>query len=156
MVCCMCGSSLFTMLSKKWGLSAEELLLRVFLMSSLALSVPVFFSDSPTMTYMAFLVFECCVGIYFPAMGTMKSNIVPEESRAALYNLFRVPLNVIVLGVLLSDMKTSVAFGWSSALLLSGAALQYHLSKRIAASEKVAVDIDAAEGSLDDLLSNRD
>jgi MFS family permease len=156
MVCCMCGSSLFTMLSKKWGLSAEELLLRVFLMSSLALSVPVFFSDSPTMTYMAFLVFECCVGIYFPAMGTMKSNIVPEESRAALYNLFRVPLNVIVLGVLLSDMKTSVAFGWSSALLLSGAALQYHLSKRIATSEKVAVDIDAAEGSLDDLLSNRD
>jgi hypothetical protein len=67
------------------------------------------------MRIVAFLVFECCVGIYFPAMGTMKSNIVPEESRAALYNLFRVPLNVIVLGVLLSDMKTSVAFGWSSA-----------------------------------------
>ena len=111
----MCGSSLFSMLSKKWGLSAESLLLRVFLASSLALSVPVFFAGNPTLTYVAFLVFECCVGIYFPAMGTMKSIIVPEESRAALYNLFRVPLNVIVLGVLLSDMKTSVAFGWSSA-----------------------------------------
>ena len=51
MVCCMCGSSLFSMLSKKWGLSAESLLLRVFLASSLALSVPVFFAGNPTLTY---------------------------------------------------------------------------------------------------------
>ena len=56
---------------------------------------------------------------------------MPEDCRAALYNLFRVPLNVIVLGVLLSDMAVSVAFTWSSGFLLCGAALQVrrHVAK---------------------------
>ena len=156
MVCCMCGSSLFSLFTKKWGLGAEDLLFRVFLVSAAALAVPVFFTENPTSAYMAFLVFECCVGIYFPAMNTMKSNIVPEESRAALYNLFRVPLNIIVLGVLLSDMKVSVAFAWSSTLLLCGAVLQFHLTKRIATIEKADVDVDDAKESLEDLLARSD
>jgi hypothetical protein len=49
----------------------DGLLLRIFLVSSLALSVPCM-TDSTHSNYMAFLVFEVCVGIYFPAMGTMK------------------------------------------------------------------------------------
>lgn len=49
----------------------DGLLLRIFAMSSLALAVPCFTQDVH-FSYMAFLVFEVCVGIYFPAMGTMK------------------------------------------------------------------------------------
>ena len=145
MVCCMCGSSLFSMLSKKWGLSAESLLLRVFLASSLALSVPVFFAGNPTLTYVAFLVFECCVGIYFPAMGTMKSNIVPERATPP-FSGNRVPLNVIVLGVLLNDedecgvwlVVGTTSFGRCAAVSPYA---------RISSSETAAVDVDAAEGS---------
>ena len=51
--------------------------------------------------------------------------MVPEASRAAIYNLFRVPLNVIVLGVLLSDISTTTAFTCCTALLVAAAIAQH-------------------------------
>jgi len=80
---------------------------------------------------------------------------VPEDCRAALYNLFRVPLNVIVLGVLLSDMQVSVAFTWSSGLLLCGAGLQAHLATKLKDRKGAANGGQGGEdkdGSLEDLL----
>jgi len=150
MICCMCGSSIYSVLCKHF--SAEELLLRVFVVAGCALSVP-FLVPTPGPSYMAFLVFEMCVGIYFPCMGTMKSAIVPEESRAALYNLFRVPLNVIVLGVLLSDMSSATAFAWSTSFLAAGAALQSHLVTKLkAANDSKNQEQAKNQGNLDDLL----
>jgi hypothetical protein len=152
MLMCMCGSSCYSILSKLYAV--EDLLLRVYLVSAAALAVPVLAPGNTSAAYMAFLLFELCVGVYFPCMGTMKSGIVPEESRAALYNLFRVPLNVIVLGVLLSDMSSAVAFSWSAALLLCGAGLQFHLASRLKAAQ-LAAEGSAKDqpGNLDDLLS---
>ena len=46
--------------------------------------------------FVAFLAFEACVGLYFPMMGTLKGDIVPEDMRSTIYNLYRLPLNVIV------------------------------------------------------------
>ncbi|XP_014275766.1 molybdate-anion transporter [Halyomorpha halys] len=43
----------------------------------------------------AFLVYEFSVGMYYPAMGYLRSRIFPEECRASLSNWFRVPMNVI-------------------------------------------------------------
>lgn len=40
------------------------------------------------------------VGLYFPTMGMIKSRHVPEDIRATLYNIFRIPLNLIVVVVL--------------------------------------------------------
>ena len=34
--------------------------------------------------------------MYWPSIGTVKSQVVPEESRASIYNIYRVPLNAIV------------------------------------------------------------
>ena len=53
-------------------------------------------------------------------------------------------------------MKVSVAFAWSSTLLLCGAVLQFHLTKRIATIEKADVDVDDAKESLEDLLARSD
>lgn len=50
------------------------------------------------MCFLCFLLFEFCVGIYFPSMGTLKSLLVPERIRATVYNIYRVPLNAIVAG----------------------------------------------------------
>ena len=33
----------------------------------------------------------------YPAMGTVKGAIVPEDQRAAIYNVFRFPLNLFIL-----------------------------------------------------------
>merc|ERR1719231_1512035 len=72
----------------------------------------------------AFLLFEGVVGCYFPALGTLKSKIIPDAQRSTIYNLYRVPLNVLVLLVLLSKMPTQAVFTATAALLLAAAVLQ--------------------------------
>ena len=59
--------------------------------------------------------------MYFPAMSVIKSRHVPEEARATLYNLFRVPLNAIVVAVLanlgrVSDDSVLLVCGFMLAL----------------------------------------
>eukprot|EP00878_Enallax_costatus_P036918 GHUV01041539.1.p1 GENE.GHUV01041539.1~~GHUV01041539.1.p1 ORF type:complete len:102 (-),score=2.04 GHUV01041539.1:665-970(-) len=49
---------------------------------------------------LAFCVFEVCVGIFWPSMMTMRATYVPEELRATIINMFRIPLNAFVCVVL--------------------------------------------------------
>lgn len=74
------------------------------------------------------LVFELCVGIYFPAFGTLKSMLVPENVRSSVYNWFRVPLNAIVLGILLIKMSTKTVFMWCSIFLATASLIQVKLA----------------------------
>ena len=47
----------------------------------------------------------CCrqlaVGMYFPSMGYLRSQVIPEEQRASIMNWFRVPMNLITCAGLL-------------------------------------------------------
>jgi len=74
------------------------------------------------------LIFEIGVGIYFPIIGTLKSTHIPEESRSAVMNLFRLPLNILVVVVLkwihLFENDT-IFFICSIWLLISIAAIQF-------------------------------
>lgn len=66
----------------------------------------------------AFLIFEFCVGVYFPSVGVLKSEIVPEQVRGTVYNLYRVPLNGIVVALLLSNISMATCFKLNAFLLL--------------------------------------
>ena len=66
-------------------------------------------------------------------------QVVPESSRATIYNLFRVPLNAIVLAVLLNDMSVSTAFLWTSLMLFVAGVCQSVLIKRMARNGSMAV-----------------
>jgi MFS transporter, MFS domain-containing protein family, molybdate-anion transporter len=33
--------------------------------------------------------YEACVGVYFPAIGTIRSKFIPEKQRATIMNIFR-------------------------------------------------------------------
>ncbi|ACI64961.1 possible transporter, partial [Thalassiosira pseudonana CCMP1335] len=107
MVCCMAGSSIFSIAMEK--LKPEQLAVTVFGVAALAFAMVVF-STNATSTFLAMNLFEVCVGMYFPSMGTMKGMIVPEDKRAAIYNLFRIPLNFIVLFSLLTDLSPKTSF----------------------------------------------
>ena len=61
----------------------------------------------------------------------MKSRLVPEEARATIYNLYRVPLNAIVLAVLLNHMETGTAFGCCAAMLGAAAVAQHFITHRL-------------------------
>jgi len=128
MVACMGGSSLFAIVSAHT--SAEVLLTYVFLGSAAALALPLISSTTPTILA-SFLLFEAAVGMYWPSIGTVKSQVVPEESRATIYNIYRVPLNAIVLGVLLNHISTSTALTTCAAMLLVAFACQRALVSRL-------------------------
>ena len=38
--------------------------------------------------FVAFLVFEVCVGMFWPSMSTMRGKYVPEESKSLLILIF--------------------------------------------------------------------
>ena len=107
MMSCMLGSLLFA-----WTSSLKACLV----LATVAHSV-VLVAESARTKYLAFLLFEVAVGMYFPAAGTTKARLVPDRQRASIYSLFRVPLNVIVVGTLLGGLGVTAAFFLTTALL---------------------------------------
>lgn len=124
MVAIMIGSSLFTFLSKR---SPEELFLR----NAFAVSVGVFAVATLTTAlvpvYIAFLLFEVVCGVYFPAMATVRSRYVPEETRSATLNFYRVPLNAIVVFTLYKNWGTIRVLQLCALLLLVATCCQHRL-----------------------------
>mmetsp|Transcript_16326 Transcript_16326/g.24394 ORF Transcript_16326/g.24394 Transcript_16326/m.24394 type:complete len:517 (+) Transcript_16326:126-1676(+) len=124
MVCCMAGSSIFSVVigsikNEKIGVYVFSVATGTFLLMALA--------PNDTLAMIAFLLFEMTVGCYFPMMGTMKSIIVPESKRAAIYNLYRIPLNFIVLFSLLTDLTPRTSFFLCTAMLATATFLQSRL-----------------------------
>jgi len=134
MVCCMAGSSTFSVLMEK-KIKVEEIGLGIFCVATCAFGLMAV-SKSDTSTFLAFLLFELCVGVYFPTMGTMKSVIVPENKRSAIYNLYRIPLNFIVLTSLLTDLSYSTSFIVCTIMMATAAGLQYKLIQEQKAKSK--------------------
>merc|ERR1712178_583194 len=107
-----------------------------------------------TIRFLAFLVFEACVGLYFPMIGTLKGDIVPEDMRSTIYNIYRFPLNVAVLMPLMMNFDISTTFIVTTAILLAAAASSFSLmtmraggksSTKASPEEMEAVVMGAAE-----------
>ena len=60
----------------------------------------------------------------------MKGGIVPEGKRAAVYNLYRIPLNFIVLFSLLTDLTPRTSFTLNAIMLGVATMAQSVLTKR--------------------------
>merc|ERR1711976_1084361 len=95
----------------------ERVLRVVFAVSLASMVVPILTSHQATLA-VAFCVFEATVGIFWPGIGTLRSRYVPEEERATLMTLFRIPLNVLVCILLLKvgDLSISTVFIITSAM----------------------------------------
>lgn len=114
MVCIMLGSSLFSIAMAR-GVSSHACLraalvlsavrtktkkkpssfFSFFLFAQASLSSPLWTSDW-RLLFASFLLFEIACGVYFPAAGTLRGKVIPERSRSAVMNLFRLPLNGLV------------------------------------------------------------
>ncbi len=127
MVCCMAGSSIFSIAMEK--MKPEQLAAIAFSVASFAFLV-MSSSNSTTSTFLSMNLFEVCVGMYFPSMGTMKGMIVPEDKRAAIYNLFRIPLNFIVLFSLLTDLTPHISFVLCGSMMVVATMVQWRLKAR--------------------------
>ena len=119
MVCCMLGSQLFELMLVK-DISITGVLSGVFAISAVALSVSLIFGRD--FQYFGFLIFETCVGLYFPAMGTLKGETIPDSNRATVYNIYRVPLNAFVILILTANFSQQSTFLLCSLLNIVGLA----------------------------------
>lgn len=125
MVAVMIGSNLFKFLIKIK--SPEDFMRHVLFVSAVCLAVPVFFAGNQLLIFSAFIIFEVCVGIFWPAMGTLRGRIVPETARSTIMNFFRMPLNAIVVLILLQDLELTLIFKFCVIFLLLGTASMFYL-----------------------------
>jgi len=74
----------------------------------------------------SFMLVECCVGLFMPVAGTLRSKYVPDALQGAILNIFRLPLNaVVVSGTYATDvLEPSVVFTAVSVCFFAAGALQ--------------------------------
>jgi MFS family permease len=100
MVCVMVGSSVFKIAARtKENIYVIPLYLHATATGAMAcISL---FMDNKFMVYCMFLLFELTVGLFYPSYGVIKSEKIPEDIRSAVMNIFRMPLNLFVVILLL-------------------------------------------------------
>eukprot|EP01062_Namystynia_karyoxenos_P023570 TRINITY_DN1911_c0_g1_i1.p1 TRINITY_DN1911_c0_g1~~TRINITY_DN1911_c0_g1_i1.p1 ORF type:complete len:472 (+),score=154.28 TRINITY_DN1911_c0_g1_i1:79-1416(+) len=84
----------------------EAYMLGVFALAA-ACMVGVAYAQSAPLLMLCFCGYEVCVGIFWPSIMSMRSRYIPDEGRATVMNLFRVPLNFLVCLVLLAQSMLS-------------------------------------------------
>lgn len=115
MISCSLGSTLFGYFaSNKYSMTS--ILKAVFLGAAAAMSIPIFTTE-PWLIFTGFIVFEVLVGLFWPAIGTLRSQYIPESHRASIINLFRVPLNAVVCIVLYFQGSMSVSMVFCSCVV---------------------------------------
>ena len=87
MACCMIGSSLFSALSRR--LAVETSAVAMFGAATAAMALATVAPTSLPALIAAFFVFEVCVGLYFPSIGTLRSKYAtgaPTPERARIFS----------------------------------------------------------------------
>ncbi|KAK9908103.1 hypothetical protein WJX75_002781 [Coccomyxa subellipsoidea] len=148
MMACMAGSTIAgRLLSDPRRYQVSHYMKTVYGCAALTLLVPVFFhwyapredeEDSKAwassglswqakIQLIAFCAFEVLVGVFWPSMMKLRSQYVPEDQRATILNLFRIPLNLFVCLVLynVANVPLSVMFGMCSLFLLTSFLCQH-------------------------------
>mmetsp|Transcript_9603 Transcript_9603/g.21649 ORF Transcript_9603/g.21649 Transcript_9603/m.21649 type:complete len:628 (-) Transcript_9603:277-2160(-) len=87
---------------------------------------------------LSLFLFESCVGMYFPTIGTLRSKYFPDSHRSVVMNLFGIPLNAMVVTVFLSIEKLGVqgALGVSTTALAVATACGLKLMRLIDGEKK--------------------
>jgi hypothetical protein len=92
----MFGSMLYSSISNSASsLPTKHVLIYTLIAASLCFFLPAHVREENVVLW-CFCVFEVCCGIYYPAMGSLKSKLIEDGMRASVYTILRVPLNAFV------------------------------------------------------------
>ncbi|KAF7638207.1 hypothetical protein Mgra_00002436 [Meloidogyne graminicola] len=108
MLSIMAGSALFNPLCNRWN--CESFMRFVLLFSSILMSTPFLLPNNPLSIFTSFNLFELCVGIAWPTLSFLRSKYIPEKSRSTIMNLFRIPLNLLVIFLLWQNLSINLIF----------------------------------------------
>lgn len=97
------------------------------------------YSSSLIPVLLSFIIFETCVGVFFPCLGLLRSKVIPDSIQGSVMNIFRVPLNIfVVIGTKLTDIyPTQTVFSIIVSWLLAGAVMQVVLVMSMKSGKKV-------------------
>merc|ERR1712013_875379 len=122
-------SAVFSIMAHR-GFSEADILKKCLMIISASMAVccytarPGASQVDTILSFIAFLALEVAIGMYFPAISYLRSQVIPESHRANVMNWFRVPMNIITCGALLClhvdaiSNDKRIVFG--ACLLLSG------------------------------------
>ncbi|CAK9866962.1 unnamed protein product [Sphagnum jensenii] len=99
----------------------------IFLVAAGSLFLPAYDYQEIGVLLACFCVFHICVGIIWPSLAHLHSIYIPNDRRAAVLSLFRVPVHgailfIIVRGELFLGLENSTIFALAIVGLLSAAA----------------------------------
>ncbi|KAI8594236.1 hypothetical protein EDD21DRAFT_393897, partial [Dissophora ornata] len=100
MFCSMLGSLAFKYLTNK-NVMTETLLSIALFVAGASFCFIVVNSKDSTYTVLSFLLFEFTTGMYFPSIGTLRAQAIPEQNRSGVMAFLRVPMNFAVCAILL-------------------------------------------------------
>ncbi len=114
MVCVMVGSSIYRIVTDTMGRHAYKAVpVGIHGAALLSMVATTFYFSDKNIVYASFLVFETCVGVFYPAYGVIKSEEIPENVRSSVMSIFRIPLNILVVLILVvKDIQPRVVFGF--------------------------------------------
>jgi len=137
MACCLLGSTTFGQFAKM-GTKTETFTAGMLSLATLAMggatAVTASSGGSLWALIASFFLFEGCVGMYFPSIGTLRSKYVPDSHRSVIMNLFGIPLNALVVSVFLAislkKLAITGALGISTCALAVATASMFALRSR--------------------------
>lgn len=154
MLSSMLGSSVAARLLARTDTRPEQFMVPVFTLAACALAVPVAVAalrlgEGPEwlrlltgarpggmtlggqVQFLAFNLFEGCVGLFWPCMMKMRAQYVPEDVRSTIMNVFRIPLNLFVCVILFNVALFPhwLMFSMCALFLLAAAAAQRKLER---------------------------
>ena len=102
MISAFIGSTLFEYVAVVRQIKHELIMLSLLVVSGMSLIIPAFVSQH-TVRLLSFMIFEVCVGCFWPACMSLREKYITNDNvRTTTMNLFRIPLNAIVVIVLLN------------------------------------------------------
>ena len=123
MTCSLFGSLTFGKLLKRKNSMTESTATGMLAAAAVSMGAGAYLTAGATTSLAgimgALCLYEACVGIYFPAIGTLRSKYVPDDNKSVILSLFGIPLNTLVVLAYLfvKQLGMSGALGVSSAAL---------------------------------------
>lgn len=104
----------------------------ICIISAISLFMVLFINDFNS-RLLLFIIYEICVGGYRPTLSSLRSKLIPHHANiATIINIFRIPLNIIVVIVLTQiEYFQNTVFLITTMLLMICSLSSYHLSKII-------------------------
>ena len=115
------------------------------ILAAISMVLPAVF---PSVTLAAFNMFEVTCGVYYPTISTLRSAYFPDATRASVMNIFRIPLNVVVVVILMNiaSWGYGIVFYLCTGFLVVCIVLSFMLGKSVL----IMSDVSFNEGNHND------